>query len=211
MKKDILKEYIKAKVRVLLTEKEAPVPAISDVKKDLYLINRLPPLKRALITLMTKAYDQYITGVKLEAPRPTTFKVSLINGLEFYLIYSGGRDNAKFDLVNGNFYAQIAGKRYDLASVSEAQQAMKKLSQQLILTPAAPDEIKPVKDAGEDAYKSSGGGGGGFSGGDFGNPGDEDAEEEGGPEPEVVGQAAPPASLDIPQPEINKPDEEKKV
>lgn len=218
IKKSILKEYIKAKVRMLLSEeaKVDDVKAMADVKKTLYLIDRLPPLKRALVTLLTKAYDQYITDVKLEAPKPSTFKVSLINGIEFYLIYSGGKDNAKFDLVNGTFYATIAGKKYDLLSTSQSEQAAAKLAKQLTLSPAAPDEIAPKSDKGEEAF-NSGGGGGSFSGGSGSTGAEEmggglggDEGGEGGPEPNVIGQAAPPSQLNIPQPELNvtPPEEE---
>jgi hypothetical protein len=148
LNKNLIKEFIKSKIRKIIKEEQEQ---IQNDAKSKYLVQRLPPLRRALELLLSKAYENFITNVQLEAPKPATFKVVLTNGLEFYLIYNGGKDNEKFDLVNATFIAKIAGRNYDLASMSQSQQAMQKLSQQLTLSPAPVGESKPT-DNGEEAF-----------------------------------------------------------
>lgn len=133
IKKSILKEYIKGRIRNILNEENQRQEMDKTSK---YLLQRLPPLRRSLELLLSNAYANFITGVQLEAPKPSTFKITLTNGIDFYLVYNGGMDNNKFDLVNATFTAQIAGKKYDLSSMSQSQQAMQKLSSQLTLSPS---------------------------------------------------------------------------
>lgn len=168
--KNILKEYIKSRIRKIIQEdldKNPQLPAMEDIKKHQYLINRLPPLKRALTSLLSNAFERYITNITIISPKPTTFEVTLINGLNFYLIYLGGPDNKKFDNVNATFIAQIAGKKYDLASMSQAEQASKRISGQLMLSPAlqsSTPEDSPGVDNGAKQFGGDFGGGGGSTG-----------------------------------------------
>jgi hypothetical protein len=179
VKLGLLKEYIKNQIKQLIKEEEQSMmptvyggQSIADERKKLHLLNRLPILRKALETLLSTAFEQYITDISLEAPKPTTFKVTLSNGIPFYLIYNGGPDNKKFDLRNGNFTAQIAGKKYDLSTLSQAEQATQKMSQQLTLMPQSP-ENNQQSDPGQEMFGSPSKGGGGGNGGPGNFPGQE--------------------------------------
>jgi hypothetical protein len=62
---------------------------------------------------MTEHYRDYITGVYVIAPKPTTFRILLHNGQEFYLIYGPK-----------SYTAKILGKKYYLLNLSEEQFAI---------------------------------------------------------------------------------------
>jgi hypothetical protein len=63
--------------------------------------------------------------VEWVAPRPTTFRIKLVNGADFYLIYDG------IDGKDGLFTAQVSGKKYFLESLPEEQQASEAIARLL--------------------------------------------------------------------------------
>jgi hypothetical protein len=138
------------------------------------ILGKFPTLKRQLVALFTKEYEEFLDEVKWIAPKPSTFQVVLQNGEKFFLKWNGA-----------GFEAQIAGKRYALNYVSEFQQALDKLNEILKSGPMkslADMDAEAAAEAGEDEF---GGGGDEFGGGGFEEPaGGEDfeAEEEGGEE-----------------------------
>jgi hypothetical protein len=71
---------------------------------------------------MTEYYRDYITGVYVIAPRPTTFRILLHNGQEFYLIYG-----------TESYTAKISGKKYYLLNLSEEQFAINAIASLLEL------------------------------------------------------------------------------
>jgi hypothetical protein len=76
----------------------------------------------ALTDLMTENYRDYITGVYVIAPKPTTFRILLHNGQEFYLIYG-----------TKAYTAKISGKKYYLLNLSEEQFAINAIASLLEL------------------------------------------------------------------------------
>jgi hypothetical protein len=62
--------------------------------------------------LMTPAYKDYITGINITAPKPTTFKIVLHNGQFFTLTFLGKA-----------YEATVAGKRFYLQTVGERERA----------------------------------------------------------------------------------------
>lgn len=78
-----------------------------------YILSKYQSLTEALVLLLSDAYKDYITGVYIVAPKPTTFKIVLHNGQFFYLRYLGKAYEAK-----------ILGKRYYLLTLGERQRAI---------------------------------------------------------------------------------------
>jgi hypothetical protein len=171
MKVGELKKLIEEAYIQVLKEANEPVPQdpIGDPKasEDTVLedatenmLTKFPTLQKTLIRLMTKDFQQFVSTIDWVSPKPTTFKVNLVNGQDFTLKWTGK-----------NFQAQVLGKKYMLGKLSEFQQALDKLSrlyQEAPLTGAGEEEP-----AGEEADFGSGGGGGDF-------PGDDGGEEAGG-------------------------------
>ena len=125
------------------------------------MLEKFPTLKLTLVKLMTEDFKEFVDTIDWVSPKPTTFRVNLVNGQDFTLKWTGK-----------NFQAHILGKRYMLGNISEFQQALDKLARLY--------QEAPLKGAGEEGEGEAGeadfGGGGG--GGDF--PGEEGGGEAGG-------------------------------
>jgi hypothetical protein len=78
-----------------------------------YILNKYPSLEGTLQDLLTDYFRDYVTGVFVVAPKPTTFKVLLHNGQMFFLIYGPK-----------SYIAKIAGKRYFLLNLNEEESAV---------------------------------------------------------------------------------------
>ena len=159
-KKILLEKYIKKAIKQKLQEEEQ---AIKRAEKSLYLVYRFPKLKDAMEGVLSPSFSRYLSSVTVVAPKPTTFNIELINGLDFQLIYSSGGK------TEGNFIAKVSGKKYDLALGSSVNRASQAISNLLSLSPAlkeqapgteaaptdggAPAPEAPAPDAGEEAFK----------------------------------------------------------
>jgi hypothetical protein len=176
-----LKKLIEEAYIQVLKETDEPVPqdpvgdpkaseetVLEDATEN--MLTKFPTLQKTLIRLMTKDFQQFVSTIDWVSPKPTTFKVNLVNGQDFTLKWTGK-----------NFQAQVLGKKYMLGKLSEFQQALDKLArlyQEAPLTGAGEEEP-----AGEEADFGSGGGGGDFPGGEEGGEAAfDDAGGEGGAE-----------------------------
>lgn len=118
--KEELENAIQSQKKETLTFESDPIE---------YIIQRYPSLDATMIDLMTNTYRDYLTGIYVMAPKPTTFKILLHNGQSFYLIY-----NPKA------YIAKISGKQYHLMSLKDEEYAVKAISRLLLMgiPPSAP-------------------------------------------------------------------------
>lgn len=145
-KKILLEKYIKVAVRKALKEQEE---AQKRAEKAMYLVYRFPGLKKVMESLMSPAFGRYTSGIEIVAPKPTTFKVNLINGQDFSVYYLG----------SGRFRVKIAGKKYHPDNIGEAERASQAIVDLLELnyapkeeeaapkSPAAPEAPTPEQSA----------------------------------------------------------------
>lgn len=75
-------------------------------------LTKFPELKKVIVDLLTNEYDNFLDSIDWVSPRPTTFRINLKNGQEFYLIY-GKR----------SWIAQVEGKKYYLLNLPEEERA----------------------------------------------------------------------------------------
>lgn len=109
-----------------------------------YIIQRYPSLDATMVDLMTTSYKDYITGLYVMAPKPTTFKVLLHNGQSFYLIYN-----------ERGYTAKISGKQYQLIQLNNQEHAIKAISR-LLLMGIPPSAAGPEEQEGNDGgYKDT--------------------------------------------------------
>ena len=126
------------------------------------ILAKFPTLTQAIIKLQTEDFKEFVDTIDWVSPKPTTFRVNLVNGQDFTLKWTGT-----------NFEAKILGKRYYLGTISEFQQALDKLARLY--------QEAPLKGAGEEDIEGGaetdfgGGGGGDFPGGEGGAEGGEAA------------------------------------
>jgi hypothetical protein len=83
-------------------------------------LTKFPELKKVIVDLLTFEYDNFLESIDWVAPRPSTFRINLKNGQNFYLIY-GKR----------SWIAQVAGKKYYLLNLPEEERAALAISNML--------------------------------------------------------------------------------
>ncbi len=106
--KDILKS-------ILLQELDRMEPEQSTFEDDpmQFILKKYVGLNTVLEYLMTPSFQEYITGIYVVAPKPTTFKVVLHNGQHFFLQFMGKA-----------YEATVEGRKYYLMSIGEKERCM---------------------------------------------------------------------------------------
>ena len=85
-----------------------------------FILKKYHTLNELLIELMTESFAEYIDGIFIMAPKPTTFKVLLHNGQVFFLSF-----------LDPSYEATIEGKRYYLLGIGEKERCMVAISRLL--------------------------------------------------------------------------------
>jgi len=152
MNKSELREKIKSLVR---NKFDLTSPEISNIDEPIDLdtlggvdlditlekfpvLGKFPTLKQIIIDLMTDQYDLFINDILWVAPRPTTFRLNLINGQAFFLTYT-----------ERSWVAQIEGKKYYLLNLKEEESAIDSLAR--ILKYGTPDVSQPTNTSSSEA------------------------------------------------------------
>ena len=78
---------------------------------------KFPELKHVIVSLLTTDFDKFLESVDWVAPRPSTFRVNLLNGENFVLFYDPR-----------SWIAQVEGKKYYLLNLDEEEMAAKAVS-----------------------------------------------------------------------------------
>ena len=78
---------------------------------------KFPELKAVIISLLTPDFNKFLESVDWVAPRPSTFRVNLLNGENFVLFYDPR-----------SWIAQVEGKKYYLLNLDEEEMAAKAIS-----------------------------------------------------------------------------------
>ena len=107
---------------ILLNELDRMEPETSTFEDDpmQFILRKYPGLKKTLEYLMTPSFEEYITGIYVVAPKPTTFKIVLHNGEFFFLQFMGKA-----------YEATVQGKKYYLMSIGEKERCMVAISRLL--------------------------------------------------------------------------------
>ena len=119
---------IKDLAKTVYAEKSNPLASaeeIEDITTKFPIIEKFPPLKKVMEDLFDFQYEPFVEDIEWVAPRPTTFRIKLVNKADFYLIYQGEEEG------KGLFIAQVAGKKYFLESLPEEQQASEAIARLL--------------------------------------------------------------------------------
>lgn len=130
--KQILKEYIKKQIRNLLEErkKQQEKENIKSLAKIGLITKRFPKIKKTLEDLMSPSFAYYVKNIEIIAPKPTTFRVTLKNELDFDLTYN-----------KTSFIAKVSGKKYRLIDLGDTERASQAITDLLSLSPQ-PKEVK---------------------------------------------------------------------
>jgi hypothetical protein len=135
---------IKTLAKKVYAEKSNPDKDPSEIEVSKFpVLDQFPPLKEIMDDLFDFQYEPFVEDIQWVAPR-TTFRVKLVNGADFYLIYQG-KDEGK-----SLFIAQVAGKKYFLESLPEEQQASEAIARLLRFKFADTGKPQDTVDLGDD-------------------------------------------------------------
>ena len=120
-------EELKAKIKTI-------IPIVYNARKKVESkaveydeLTKFPELKEVIVDLLTADFDSFLASIDWVAPRPTTFRINLKNGEDFYLIYN-----------KRSWVAQVEGKKYYLLNLPEEERATEAIAR--ILRYGAKDE-----------------------------------------------------------------------
>jgi hypothetical protein len=110
--------------KIILREVEAMAPMVQSFEDNPieFLLQKYPTMRQTLEMLMSSAYKDYITGIYIVAPKPTTFKIVLHNDQDFLLTFMGKV-----------YEATVAGKKFYLQTIGEKERCMEAISRLLTL------------------------------------------------------------------------------
>jgi hypothetical protein len=120
MKKNELRDKIKTLAKQALASKSIDLDKGNDVSLDALkfpVLGKFPELKKIIVDLLTNQYEIFLTDIQWVAPRPTTFRIVLGNGENFYLIYT-----------ERSWIAKVEGKKYYLLNLSEEESAAESIA-----------------------------------------------------------------------------------
>jgi hypothetical protein len=111
------KSELREKIRAII-----PTVYKAQIKSDTSAIEydeltKFPELKAVIVDLLTSDFDSFLASIDWVAPKPTTFRINLKNGEEFYLTYT-----------KNSFIAQVEGKKYYLLNLPEEQRAVQAIA-----------------------------------------------------------------------------------
>jgi hypothetical protein len=111
----------KAELRQKIKTLAANVMAEKSKSEDAALaydeLTKFPELKDIIVSLMTHEFDSFLERIDWVSPKPTTFRIVLLNGETFLLTY-GPR----------SWIAKIEGKKYYLLNLDEEEYACQAIS-----------------------------------------------------------------------------------
>ena len=117
--------------RLILNEVEKMQPGVKSFEEDPvgFILTKYPTLNETMEMLMTPSFKDYITGIYIIAPKPTTFEVKLHNDQEFLLTFLGKA-----------YEATVSGKKFYLQTIGEKERAINAIAR--LLTMGNPIQTK---------------------------------------------------------------------
>jgi len=140
-------EELKAKIKTIIPIVYKARQKVESKAVEYDELTKFPELKEVIVDLLTADFDSFLASIDWVAPRPTTFRINLKNGEDFYLIYN-----------KRSWVAQVEGKKYYLLNLPEEERATEAIAR--ILRYGAKDEevesvdVEGAEDISMDASKT---------------------------------------------------------
>jgi len=129
--------------KLILNEVEKMEPNVQSFEDDPmgYILKKYPTMAETLQMLMSSAYKDYITGIYIVAPKPTTFRIVLHNDQDMFLTYLGKA-----------YEANVSGKKFYLQTIGEKERCMTAITR--LLTMGNPIKTKGPEEGEQTATES---------------------------------------------------------
>tara|TARA_R110002012_G_scaffold276709_1_gene463748 strand:+ start:1892 stop:2350 length:459 start_codon:yes stop_codon:yes gene_type:complete len=134
------KAELREKIRALALQVVGEKSKAEDAALAYDELTKFPELKDVIVNLLTHEFDSFLEDIQWVAPKPTTFRIILLNGQSFLLTYSPR-----------SWVAQVEGKKYYLLNLDEEEYACQAIARILQYGAAGADASADVDaDSGSD-------------------------------------------------------------
>tara|TARA_B100000795_G_scaffold219691_1_gene174063 strand:- start:293 stop:739 length:447 start_codon:yes stop_codon:yes gene_type:complete len=122
---------LREKIRALALQVVDEKGKADDAAEAYDELTKFPELKDIIVTLLTHEFDSFLEGIDWVSPRPTTFRINLLNGESFLLTFT-----------ERSWIAQVEGKKYYLLNLDEEEYAASAISRILHYGPESGAEVE---------------------------------------------------------------------
>ena len=134
------KAELRQKIKTLAVQVMASKSKTDDAALAYDELVKFPALKDIIVDLMTDQFDSFLESVDWVAPRPTTFRINLLNGQNFLLMFT-----------DRSWIGQVQGKKYYLLNLDEEERCALAINRLLRVGPASGAEMEGEATDTEDA------------------------------------------------------------
>ena len=134
------KAELRQKIKTLAVQVMASKAKTDDAALAYDELVKFPALKDIIVDLMTDQFDSFLESVDWVAPRPTTFRINLLNGQNFLLMFT-----------DRSWIGQVQGKKYYLLNLDEEERCALAINRLLRVGPASGAEMEGEATDTEDA------------------------------------------------------------
>ena len=120
------KAELREKIKSLAVQVMAEKVKVDDAALAYDELVKFPALKDIIVDLLTDQFDSFIEAVDWVAPRPTTFRINLLNGQNFLLMFT-----------DKSWIGQVQGKKYYLLNLDEEERCALAINRLLRVGPAS--------------------------------------------------------------------------
>ena len=129
------KAELRQKIKTLAVTVMAEKAKVDDAAIAYDELTKFPLLKDVIVDLLTVQFDSFLESIDWIAPRPSTFRINLLNGQNFVLIYDPR-----------SWIAKVEGKKYYLLNLDEEEMAAKAIARILAHGGKIEDDSSDDKD-----------------------------------------------------------------
>ena len=125
----------KEKIKVLVKQVYKGKSKTDDAALAYDELTKFPELKVVIIDLLTEDFDKFLESIDWVSPRPTIFRINLLNGQNFMLEYN-----------DRSWVAKVEGKKYYLLNLDEEERAAQSIGRILQYGPASGAQVEGEND-----------------------------------------------------------------
>jgi len=134
------KAELRQKIKTLAVQVIASKAKTDDAALAYDELVKFPALKDIIVDLLTDQFDSFLESVDWVAPRPTTFRINLLNGQNFLLMFT-----------DKSWIGQVQGKKYYLLNLDEEERCALAINRLLRVGPASGADMEGEATDTEDA------------------------------------------------------------
>ena len=127
---------LREKIKILVKQVYSDVVKSDEAALAYPEIQKFPALKEIIINLLTNEFDSFVESVDWVAPRPTTFRINLLNGENFLLMYT-----------IKSWIGTVEGKKYYLLNLDEEERCALAINRLLRVGPESGADVEGGADA----------------------------------------------------------------